>query len=157
MDNISAHGTIPDNDQKHPEDPKGKIDNAAAYVGHKAEEATAYAGHKAEDAASYVGHKAEDAAGYAAQKTHDAASATGAGLRSMGGTVRERGPEGGMGGDAKDAVADSLETTGRYLEEAGLQDMMEDLTTLVRRNPVPALLISVAAGYFIGRAMTPRS
>jgi len=146
MENTATPGTIPDNDQKHQEDPKGKIDSAASYVGHKAEEATAYAG-----------HKAEDAAGFAAQKTHDASAAAGSGLRSMGGSVREHGPEGGMGGDATMAVADTLENTGRYLEEAGLQDMMEDLTTLVRRNPVPALLISVAAGYFIGRAMTPRS
>jgi len=146
MENTASHETLPDNDLKHKDDPKGKVDNAASYVGHKAEEATAYAG-----------HKAEDAAGYAAQKTHDASAATGAGLRSMGGSVREHGPEGGMGGDATSAVADTLESTGRYLEEAGLQDMMEDLTTLVRRNPVPALIISVATGYLIGRAMTPRS
>ena len=124
----------------------GRVEHVASFVGHKAE-----------DAASYVGHKAEDAASYAGQKAGDASSAVGSGLRSLGHTVRDRGPEGGIAGDASSAVADSLESTGHYLQEEGVKDMAEDLTNLIRRNPIPALLIGVAAGYLVAKATTPRS
>jgi hypothetical protein len=135
----------------------GTVEGVASFVGRKAEDATSYMGHKAEDAASYVGHKAEDAASYVGQKTGDAGAAVGSGLRSLGHTVRDRGPESGMAGDASSAVADTLESSGRFLQEEGLKDIAEDMTNLIRRNPIPALLIGVAAGYLAGRAMTPRS
>jgi len=135
----------------------GTVESMASYVGQKAEDATSYVGHKAEDAASYVGKKAEEAASYVGQKTGDASAAVGSGLRSFGNTVRDRGPEGGIAGDASSAVADSLESSGRYLQEEGVKDMAEDLTNLIRRNPIPALLIGVAAGYLVAKATTPRS
>ena len=128
----------------------------ASFVGRKAEDATLYMGHKAEDAASYVGHKADDAASYVGHKTEDAGAAMGSGLRSLGQTVRQRGPEGGMAGDATTAVANSLENSGRYLQEEGIKEMADDVTNLIRRNPIPALLVGVAAGYLVGRALTPR-
>ena len=124
----------------------GTAEDVASYVGRKAEDVTLYAGHKAEDAASYVG-----------QKTGDASAAVGSRLRSLGDTVRDRGPAGGMAGDATSAVADTLESSGRYLQEEGLKEMIEDVTTLIRRNPIPALAIGIAAGYFVGRVMKPRS
>jgi hypothetical protein len=62
-----------------------------------------------------------------------------------------------MAGGASSAVADTVESSGRYLQEEGLKEMTEDVTNLIRRYPIPALLIGVAAGYLAGRAMTPRS
>ena len=148
------------NDEKrsNPGAPRtGTAEDVASYVGRKAEDATLYVGHKAEDAASYVGQKAEDAASYVGQKTEEASASVGGNLRSLGNTVRERGPEGGMAGNASSAVADTLESSGRYLQEEGLKDMADDVSSLIRRYPIPALVIGVAAGYLVGRAMTPRS
>lgn len=124
----------------------GKTEEVASYIGRKAENATLYAGHKAEDAAAYAGHK-----------TEEASAAIGSGLRSLGGTVRTRGPEDGMAGGASSAVADTLESSGRYLQEEGLKDMTEDLTNLIRSYPIPALVAGVAMGYLVGKAMSPRS
>ena len=125
------------------------------------EEVASYVGRKAEDAALYVGHKAEDAASYVGQKTGDASAAVGSSLRSLGDTVRDYKPEGGgmagMAGDASSAMASTLESSGRYLQEEGLKDMVEDVANLIRRNPIPALAIGVAAGYLVARATTPRS
>lgn len=132
-------------------------DDIASYVGRKTEDAVSYVGHKVEDAASYVGQRADDAASFVSQKTDDAGAAVGSGLRSLGQSVRDRGPEGGIAGDASSAVADGLENSGRYIQEEKLKDIAEDVTNLIRRNPIPALLIGVAAGYLVGRITTPRS
>ena len=129
----------------------------ASYVGRKAENATLYAGRKAEDAASYAGHKAEEAASYVGHKTEDASAAVGSRLRSLGDTIRARGPECGMAGDASAAVADTLESSGRYLQEEGVKDVAEDVTNLIRRYPIPALLIGLAAGYLVAKGTTVRS
>ena len=110
-----------------------------------------------EDAASYIGHKAEDATLYAGHKTEDAAASVGGGLRSLGDSVRSHGPEDGMAGTASTAVADTLDSSGRYLQEEGLKDMVDDMSALIGRYPVPALLIGIAAGYLVGRTLTPRS
>lgn len=135
----------------------GTAEEVAAYVGRKAEDAASFVGRKAENATLYVGHKAEDAASYVGQKTGEASAAVGSGLRSLGDTVRSSGPEGGVAASASAAVADTLESSGRYLQEEGLNDMVEDITRLIRRYPIPALVIGAVAGYLTGKAMSPRS
>lgn len=117
----------------------------------------AYVGRKADDAAGYVGHKAEDAAHFIGEKSGEAEAAVGSGLRSLGQNVREHGPEHGVAGDAVSAVADSLESSGRYLQEEGIKDIAEDVTNIIRRNPIPALLVAIGAGFLIGRAMKGRN
>ena len=57
-----------------------------------------------------------------------------------------------MLGSAASAVADTLESSGRYLEESGLSGIGEDLTSMIRRNPVPALLVGIGLGFLIARA-----
>lgn len=134
-----------------------KTEDAVSYVGKRTEDAASYAGDKAQDAVSFVGHKAEDAASYVGQKTAEAGAAVGSGLRSLGHTVRDQGPARGMAGDASSAVADGLDRSGRYLQQEGIEDMTADLSDLIRRNPLSALIIGVAAGYLVGKAMSPRS
>lgn len=45
-----------------------------------------------------------------------------------------------------------MESTGEYLEEKGLSGMAGDVTDLIRRNPLPALLIAVGIGFLIARS-----
>ncbi len=158
MDQATETKNVNGEDVNNPGAPRtGTAEEVAAYVGRKTEDAASYVGHKAEDATLYAGHKAEDAASYVGKKAGDASAAVGGGLRSLGETVRDRGPENGMAGDASAAVADTLDSTGRYLQEEGLKDMVGDVSTLIRRYPIPALIVGVAAGYLAGRTLTPRS
>lgn len=114
-------------------------------------------GQTAKDAASAVMHSAEDAAAYVGHKAEDATTAMGDGLKSLSNTIRAHTPKDGVVGDASTAVANTLESTGRYLQEEGLKGMAEDVTGLVRRNPIPALLVAVGVGFLIARATTSRS
>lgn len=102
--------------------------------------------------ASDAAKKAGDAASYVGEKAEDATSAVGSGMKSLAGTIREHSPREGVLGSAGKGVADTLESGGRYLEESGLSGIGEDLTSLIRRNPVPALLVGIGIGFLIARA-----
>ena len=51
-----------------------------------------------------------------------------------------------------EAVADQLESGGHYLSEHGFSDMTDDLSALIRQNPLPSLLVGFGVGFMIGMA-----
>jgi hypothetical protein len=106
----------------------------------------------AREMASTAGKKASEAASYVGQRAEDATSSVGGGMKSLAGTIRENAPREGMLGSASSAVASTLESGGRYLQEHGLSGIGDDLTHMIRRNPVPSLLIAVGVGFLIARA-----
>lgn len=111
---------------------------------------------KAKDYASTISQGAHDAAGYAGQKVQDATGAVAGGMKNLASGIRENAPREGYVGSASSAVADSLEQGGRYLQEHGLSGIGDDLSTLIRRNPVPAVLVGIGVGFLLARA-TSRS
>jgi ElaB/YqjD/DUF883 family membrane-anchored ribosome-binding protein len=115
-----------------------KAKDAAAHVVDKAKDVT----RQAEDVAKNVGRRADDVTAH-----------VGSGIRSAGETVRSKGPQEGVLGSATSATAGALESTGRYLEEEKLSGMAEDMTNVIRRNPITALLVAAGIGFLIGRAL----
>src|SRR6185295_615756 len=77
---------------------------------------------RVKDTAASLGDKAKDAAHTVAEKAKDVGSSV---------------------------VANSLESTGRYLQEEGLKGIADDMTNMIRRNPIPALLVGVGVGFLI--------
>jgi len=64
-----------------------------------------------------------------------------------------------MLGSASRTVADTLEGAGKYIEDKNLSGMMDDVNGLIKRNPIPAVLLALGVGFLVGRAlsMTSRS
>jgi hypothetical protein len=106
---------------------------------------------KAKQAAGTVADKAKDVASTVGQKAENATEAVGSGMQSLAGTIRDKGPQGGVLGGATSGVARALDASGRYLEEQGLSGMAEDVTNMIRRNPIPAVLIGVGLGFLLAR------
>jgi hypothetical protein len=96
-------------------------------------------------------NKAKGAASAAGEKADAAASAVGEGMSSLAHSIREKAPHTGMLGSASSQVASGLESGGRYLQQEGFQGMMEDLTQLVRSNPLPAVLVSLGIGFLLAQ------
>jgi len=119
-----------------------KVKEAASHAGQAVSGMASAAGQAAGNAASAVGHKAEDITAKA-----------GRGMQSLGEKIREKGPESGFLGTATEKVAGALESSGQYLEEKNLHGMAEDITGLIRRNPIPALLIGIGVGFLLARVM----
>ncbi len=130
-----------------------KTKEAASHVGDKAKDAASKVGDMAKDAASKVSDMASSAASSAGKSADKWTSAAGTGVKHLGETLKEKGPHDGMLGDATRAVADTIQQGGRYIEQEGLSGMADDVTELIRRNPLPAVLVGIGIGFLIGRTL----
>jgi len=138
------------------------VANTAGNIKQQGQEAASNLADKAKDTAGNLVDKAKQAAGNVADKARDLASnvgdrvdsgvsSVGKGMESLAGTIRDRGPSSGVFGSAASGVAGAMDSTGRYLEEQGLSGMAEDLTGVIRRNPIPAVLIGIGLGFLLAR------
>lgn len=125
--------------------------NTAGNMMDKAQETGGNMLDKAKDVAGNVAGKVGEAASWAGQRAEDAAGGMGSGMRSLGETIREKGPQGGILGGATSAVGGAFANAGSYLEDKGFSGIGSDLTELVRRNPIPALLMGVGLGFLLAR------
>jgi hypothetical protein len=100
---------------------------------------------KARDAASAVSHKAEDAT-----------YAVGSCMQSFAGKMRDSLPREGLLGTTASSLANTLERGGRFLQQEGLSRMAQGATNLIRRSPLPAMLVGFGLGYMLAR-LTARS
>jgi len=150
------------------QDAKSKVQDAASRTAEGAQHAASEIGQKAREVGGEVAQKARDVAGdladagrsaaHAATRTADnAAGSAGQGLQSLAGQVREYGPHDGMLGQATSTVASGLEEGGKYLKDQGVTGMADDLTEMIKRNPIPALLVGVGIGFVLARLTSTRS
>jgi hypothetical protein len=138
-------------DQAHEHVERAK--DTAAGVTDKVKEVASNVGQAAGNAASAVGQTAGNVATTIGHRAEDATAAAGRGMQNLGSTVRDKAPESGFLGTAADKVAGGLESAGKYLEDKNLSGMAEDLTGMIRRNPIPALLIGIGLGFLLARTM----
>jgi len=133
--------------------PKGKEENRMNPTMEKAKDAASTVLDKTKDAASSVGEMVSNAASNVGKKAEDMTASAGAGIKSFGDTLSHKAPHEGFLGDASQAVARGIKEGGKYIEEAGLGGMADDVTELIRRNPVPAVLIGLGLGFLLGRVL----
>ena len=157
---------------------KDKAKDAANTAIDKASDFASKAADKAGDFAQRAGEKASDFAHQAGERADSAASSVGTGMKNLAGTVREHTPTGGMLGAASERVAEGLEAGGKYLEDRGfhavavdlrgygdsdkpprgydLWTLAGDVAGLIRRNPIPAVLIGIGIGFLLASATSRR-
>ena len=136
-----------------PNDVKGKVQELASSVVLKAEDVAADVTHKAQDWAGNVADKAQETAAAVMHKTDDGIAAVGHQINALGGKLRDAASRNGALGTAANAVADELQAEGRYLEGHGLEAIGNDLTEVVRRHPIPSLLVGFGIGCLLGMTL----
>jgi hypothetical protein len=122
-----------------------------AQVADNAKEAAASVGEMASHAASAVGALANQAACDVGKKADNLTASAGVGIQELGDRLSRQVPQTGVIGHASQAVARTVKDGGEYIEGAKLSGMTEDLAQLIRKNPIPAVLIAIGLGWFIGR------
>jgi uncharacterized protein YjbJ (UPF0337 family) len=79
-------------------------------------------------------------------------SAVGEKIGSLADVIREKAPHEGAVGTAATAVAEKLDVAGSYLQEKDLTHVLSDVSSIIRRYPVPALLVGLGIGYLLARS-----
>jgi len=119
----------------------------------KAKDAMGHVGEAVSHAASAVGQTVSNAAGAVGHKVDQVVAAAGTGMQSLADTARRNLPHDGYLGAASKAVADGLDSAGKYVEDKSLSGMTGDLGTLIKNHPIPAVLIGLGIGYLLGKAL----
>jgi uncharacterized protein YjbJ (UPF0337 family) len=79
-------------------------------------------------------------------------SAVGEKIGSLADVIREKAPHEGAVGTAATAVAEKLNVAGSYLQEKDLNHVLSDVSSMIRRYPVPSLLVGLGIGYLLARS-----
>jgi ElaB/YqjD/DUF883 family membrane-anchored ribosome-binding protein len=137
-------------------DLKNKAQDTASNLAQKGQDMAGEALRRTQDAASTAAQKAQDLASSAAGRAEDAMSNVGSKISSLAGSLRETAPHEGPLGSAASRVADQLEAGGQYLQEHGIEDMAQDLMSLVRRYPMQSLLVGFGVGFLVGQSFSRR-
>lgn len=110
-------------------------------------------GHKDKPGLAKAVEETKRLGAYLEEKADQATKAVGAGMGSLGGAIHEHEPREGVLHNVGEAMAAKLDGGGRYLESRGLTGVGTDLTNVIRRNPVPALLVGVGVGFLIAHLL----
>jgi hypothetical protein len=137
------------------QDMGGQIKEGAHNMADKAKEVGSNIADKAKEVAGAVRDRAGAVADAVGEGADKGAGYVGECMEHLGRKLHDNAPSGFIG-DAAHRVASGLESSGRYLREEGLSGMAEDLGNLIKRNPIPAILVGVGIGFLIARA-TSRS
>ena len=119
----------------------------------KAREAAASVGEMASQAGCAVGAMASQAACDVGRKADDLTVSAGIGIQGLGDRLSKNAPHTGMLGSASQAVDRSVKDGGEYLEGAKFSGMTEDVEMLIRRNPIPSVLIAIGLGWFVAHKL----
>lgn len=127
--------------------------NWAQSAADTAKDAAASVGDMASNAASAVGSMARQAACDAGKKADDLAASAGVGIQGLGDKIDKGAPRTGVLGSATRMFARRVREGGQYVESARASGMTEDVARLIRRNPIPAVLIALGLGWFAARKL----
>lgn len=108
---------------------------------------------KVKDTASQAGQSIGNVASKVGEKAEDATSSIGSGMQNLGKKVRDKGPESGFLGKATEGVAGALESGGKYLEDKNLSGMADDIASMIKRNPIPAVLVGIGLGFLLAKTL----
>lgn len=94
--------------------------------------------------------KAEEA--MSGTSTAQPMSAVGERIGSLADVIRDKAPHEGAVGTAATTVAEKLDVAGSYLQQKDLNHVLSDVSGMIRRYPVPSLLIGLGIGYLLARS-----
>lgn len=107
---------------------------------------------KSKEMASSLVQTVENVASNLGQKAEKARETVAGEMKNLAGTIRTSGPRAGVLGTAASGAAGTLEAGGKYLQDHDLNGIAKDVTDLIRRHPVQAIVLGLGVGFLVGRA-----
>lgn len=134
-------------------DPVDQIKDAGHQALDKAKDVGNQAYDKAKETAESVSDMAKSAVETVGEKANEYTAAAGHELTAAGKAMAKKMPHEGMAGHASQAIAETMQQSGKYIEDAKLSGMANDLTDVIKTHPIPTMLICLGLGFCLGRAM----
>ena len=132
----------------------GEYGGRTAGVAAAATEAAQGMASRVSETAGTAATKAQEVAGSAATAVTGAAQGVAARVSETAGTAATKAQE--VAGSAATAVTETVAGVGTYVQDKGVQGLSGDLTELIRRYPVPALLVGLGIGFVLARIIGTR-
>lgn len=99
-----------------------------------------------------VARKGEELVNKASDKARETAETVGERIagasEAIQGKLRETGKE---VGEVVSAVSDKVRSSAQYLEDSSVQEVVDDVTVLIKRYPIHAVLIGAGIGFLLAR------
>jgi ElaB/YqjD/DUF883 family membrane-anchored ribosome-binding protein len=131
----------------------GNLQNAAGSAADKARDAARGAVETARDTATGVMDRARDVAGNVADKARDMAGNVADTARDWASGAVSAVKDSDVVNKAEDYVSEAWDTGSKYFQEHSFKDMADDVAGVIRRNPIPALLVGVGLGFILARSL----
>jgi ElaB/YqjD/DUF883 family membrane-anchored ribosome-binding protein len=111
----------------------------------KAEELATTVKDKASQFGSTVSDKASQFSSTVSDKANAAVTSMGEKMTDMGHALRDKVPT------SLQPYAESIEKAGQYLQRQDLGDFVDDVSGIIRRHPMPAMMTGIALGFLLAR------
>jgi ElaB/YqjD/DUF883 family membrane-anchored ribosome-binding protein len=128
----------------------------ASDLGQKLQETAKVVGRQVQASVKSFGDKAQASVANLTQNTDRMISDVGQRFREAAQNLRRSAPRESTIGSTAVALADNLEAGGQYLQDHGVEDMVGDLSSLIRRHPMQAMFITLTTGFLVGTALKRR-
>ncbi|GKS57968.1 hypothetical protein YTPLAS18_14950 [Nitrospira sp.] len=92
--------------------------------------------------------KAREAASKARETARDVGHSLGEAAESLQDKIRRTGKD---AADVVSSVSERVRSSATYVQEQGLEGLMDDVGTLIKRYPIQAVLIGVGVGFLLAR------
>jgi ElaB/YqjD/DUF883 family membrane-anchored ribosome-binding protein len=99
--------------------------------------------------------RAQQAGAQSHAKADSTMTSTGERMENAAHQVRERSPE-GQAGRVAGRAADTMEQSGKYLQDSSPDDVRSDVEQLIRKHPVESLLVGAGIGFLFARVTRRR-
>lgn len=124
------------------------LEKTSDQVARKTEDLAQRAGEKGREVAENVGDKAQRVSEKAREVAGEVGNKIAGASDTIQGKLRETGKE---VGEVVSAVSDKVRSSAQYLEESSMQEVVEDVTTLIKRYPIHAVIIGAGIGFLLAR------
>lgn len=111
---------------------------------------------RAKDAFGNMAKGVSAASEFVDRKAAEATAALGGQLKSAGKSVRDYSSRDGESCERSETIAQTLENAGDYVQQKGLKGIEDDLISIVKNNPIPAILMGIAVGFLGGLTIKRR-
>lgn len=148
---MSNSNAAPDTDKQDWEKAAEKAKEAAALIAAMAVHAASAVGTMATSGLGDAGETARQTVREVGNQADELTANAGIGIQAFGNSLNRNAPDDGLLRSVSEVVASAARDGGEYLEHAKFTGIVEDVTQVIRRNPLRSVLVALGVGWFLGR------